>query len=259
VGTTSEAAAAGGPKPNGSTRAAGVFPPGPALGVWAHPDDETYLAAGLMAMAVRLGQRVVCVTATRGEEGSWDEERWPTATMGRVREAELIRSMKILGVTEHHWLDYYDGTCAEVDLDEGTKRVRAFVEEVQPMSVFTFGPEGMTGHPDHKSISAWTTRAFHQAAPEGASLYYATGTPEWEVEYVPRMQRFNVFMEPGTPPVTPHEEMAVDFELPEELMRLKLDAIEAHLSQNEHILKAFGQDFFRAGTSVEAFRLGARR
>ena len=43
---------------------------GTLLGVWAHPDDETYLVAGLMAQAVRDGHRVVCVTATRGEEGS---------------------------------------------------------------------------------------------------------------------------------------------------------------------------------------------
>ena len=55
---------------------------GTVLGVWAHPDDETYLSAGLMAQAVRDGDRVVCITATRGEGGSLDEERWPPETMG---------------------------------------------------------------------------------------------------------------------------------------------------------------------------------
>ena len=71
---------------------------GTTLGVWAHPDYETYLTAGLMARAVRNGSRVVCVTATRGEGGSFDEERWPTATMGQVREAELMRGLAVLGV-----------------------------------------------------------------------------------------------------------------------------------------------------------------
>ena len=52
---------------------------GTVLSVWAHPDDETYLCGGLMADAVRRGNRVVCVTATRGELGSPDEERWPPA------------------------------------------------------------------------------------------------------------------------------------------------------------------------------------
>ena len=52
-------------------------PLGTILGVWAHPDDETWLSAVHMMRAVRAGDRVVCVTATRGELGSTDPERWP--------------------------------------------------------------------------------------------------------------------------------------------------------------------------------------
>src|SRR5919201_5846724 len=137
---------------------------GTLLGVWAHPDDETYLSAGLMAYGVRRGHRVVCVTATRGEEGSFDEERWPTATMGKVREAELMRSLEILGVREHYWLDYYDGTCHRVDRDEAVGKIRGIMAEVDPDSVFTFGPEGMTGHSDHKAVCGWTTEAFREVA-----------------------------------------------------------------------------------------------
>ena len=40
------------------------------LGVWAHPDDEAYLSAGLMAEFRRRGDRVVVVTATLGEHGT---------------------------------------------------------------------------------------------------------------------------------------------------------------------------------------------
>src|SRR5438132_9130900 len=108
---------------------------GTILGVWAHPDDETYLTAGLMAQAVRDGRRVVCVTATRGEGGSWDEERWPTSEMGKVRDAELMESLHILGVTEHHWLDYHDATCAEVPEEEAVAKVEAIVRDVQPNSI----------------------------------------------------------------------------------------------------------------------------
>src|SRR5712691_5051188 len=128
---------------------------GTMLGVWAHPDDETYLTAGLMALGVRQGGRVVCVTATRGEEGSFDEELWPSERMGAVREAELLRSLEVLGVREHIWLDYRDGTCAKVDPDEGRARVQAIMRDVRPDSVFTFGPDGMTGHADHKAVCAW--------------------------------------------------------------------------------------------------------
>src|SRR3972149_9218835 len=81
---------------------------GTILGVWAHPDDETYLSAGLMAAAAGAGSRVSDVTATRGEGGSMDEERWPPEKMGEVREQELIRSLETLGVSEHYWLDLPD-------------------------------------------------------------------------------------------------------------------------------------------------------
>src|SRR5438046_2973350 len=105
---------------------------GTILGVWAHPDDETYLSAGLMAAAARSGGRVVCVTATRGERGSWDEERWPSATLGDVREDELLRSLAILGVSDHRFLGYADGQCADVATDEAIAKVAAVIEEVRP-------------------------------------------------------------------------------------------------------------------------------
>ncbi len=230
---------------------------GTVLGVWAHPDDETYLTAGLMAQTVRDGGRVVCVTATRGEEGSFDEELWPSERMGAVREAELLRSLEVLGVREHIWLDYRDGTCAAVDPGEGAARVRAIMEDVRPDSVFTFGPDGMTGHADHKTVCAWTTEAFAVAAPPGARLYYATGTPEWADEYVPKLNAFNVFMEPGTPPITAVQDLAVNFELPEDVLELKLAAIQEHVSQVQGMVQAFGADFFRSGMRAETFRLGA--
>jgi LmbE family N-acetylglucosaminyl deacetylase len=228
---------------------------GTILGVWAHPDDETYLSAGLMARAVRDGRRVVCVTATRGEEGSWDEERWPTATLGRVRDAELMASLEVLGVTEHRWLDYRDGTCADADFDEGLGKVETILREVDPDTVLSFGPDGMTDHPDHKTTCAWATEAFRRAAKPGTRLYYACMTPEWSAEFVPVMNRFNVFMSPDTPPVAPLEAMAIVYELSPEELEQKLRAIDAHTSQVEGMVNAFGRDFFRRAHRVETFRL----
>lgn len=229
---------------------------GTILGIWAHPDDETYLTAGLMADAVRRGSRVVCVTATRGEGGSTDEERWPSATIGQVREAELLRCLEILGVTEHHWLDLPD-----IDMDTGLPesgyaRVRAIVEEVGPDDVLTFGPDGMTDHAAHKSVSSWATRAVAEVGKSGARVHYATATPEWAAEFVPIYNRFDVFR-PGTPPITPHEELSIDFSLPPDLLELKLRAIQEHESQVGAMVEAFGEDIFRRAMNAEWFRLGA--
>jgi LmbE family N-acetylglucosaminyl deacetylase len=231
---------------------------GRVLGVWAHPDDETYLSAGLMAGAVRDGSRVVCVTATRGEGGSMDEERWPSSTMGEVRERELLRSFEILGVTEHRFLDLQD-----VDMDTGLPEsgaadVVAAMVAVQPDTVLTFGPDGMTGHRAHQDVCRWTTEAFETSAPPGARLHYATYSPEWSEEFVAQMNRFDVFR-PGTPPVTPVAEMSIHVELGPELLELKLRAIEEHASQVEAMVLAFGQDFFRRAMREECFRLGAEK
>ncbi len=229
---------------------------GTVLGVWAHPDDETYLAAGLMARAVRNGSRVVCVTATRGEGGSMDEERWPSATMGDVREKELLRSLAVLGVDEHLWLDLPD-----IDMDaplpeEGAGKVRAVIDEVQPDTVLTFGPDGMTDHAGHKSVSRWATEGFQHSGKPGAKLLYATVTPDWAERWVPVYNRFNVFR-PGTPPVTPREELSIEYDLPSDILELKLRAIQEHVSQVEGMVQAFGEDIFREAMRGEYFRLAA--
>jgi LmbE family N-acetylglucosaminyl deacetylase len=87
---------------------------GTVLGVWAHPDDETFLTAGLMALARAAGHRVVCATATRGEHGTADPDRWPPARLGRLREYELAAALAALDVHEHTWLGFVDGGCAAV-------------------------------------------------------------------------------------------------------------------------------------------------
>jgi len=227
---------------------------GTVLGIWGHPDDETYLSAGLMAQAAREGCRVVDVTATRGEGGSMDEERWPPEEMGEVRERELLRSLEVLGVREHRFLGLPD-----IDMDtplpeEGAVAVRAIMEEVGPDTVLTFGPEGMTGHEGHKSVSRWTTQAFRDVAEPGAKLYYAVYTQDWADEFVPTLNGFDIFR-PGTPPIHPREDLAIAFVLPPELLDLKMRAIMEHESQVGALFDAFGEAFFRRAMAEESFRL----
>ncbi len=228
---------------------------GTILGVWAHPDDETYLSAGLMARAVRSGSRVVCVTATRGEGGSMDEERWPPDTMGAVRTAELERSMQILGVTEHHWLDLPDIDMETGLPDDGYARVRDLVAEVRPDTVLTFGPEGMTGHEAHKSVSRWATEAVREAGTPGSRVHYACVTPEWAEEFLPIWEPFNVFL-PGTPRQVPREDLTIYYELPPDVLETKVNAINAHVSQIESILEAVGDEVWWRQMSFEGFRPG---
>ncbi|MEP6758177.1 MAG: PIG-L family deacetylase [Actinomycetota bacterium] len=231
---------------------------GTILGVWAHPDDDIFLTAGLMAAAVRAGARVVDVTATRGEGGSMDEERWPSATMGEVRTAELLRSLEILGVTDHRFLDGPVDVDMDAHLDEaGAAQVWAIVDEVQPDTILTFGPDGMTGHRGHMDVCRWATEAFEAAAKPGARLYYATQTPEFVAEVVPAIERFNIFR-PGTPPVTPREQLGIDFGVEGDLLDLKIASLEAHESQIEGLLEVFGDEGLRRFLRDESFRDAGR-
>ncbi len=231
---------------------------GTILGVWAHPDDEAYLSAGLMARAVRNGSRVVCVTATRGEGGSMDEDRWPSATMGGVRTAELEQCLAILGVDEHTWLDLPDIDMDTGLPDEGYARVREIVTDVQPDTIITFGPDGMTDHAAHRDVSRWATQALREAGKPGSSVHYATVTPEWAEEFVPIWEPFNVFR-PGTPVVTPRDELSIDYRLPADINDLKVKAILEHKSQVGAIFEAVGEDVWWREMSTESFRLGEEK
>ncbi len=229
---------------------------GTVLAVWAHPDDDIYTSSGVMAAAARAGQRVVDVTATRGEGGSMDEERWPPERMGEIRTAELLRSLEILGVGEHRFLDGPVDVDMQAHLDgSGAEQLKDIMSEIDPDTVFTFGPDGMTGHQGHKDVSRWTTDAFRAVAKPGARLLYATQTPEWAEEWVPKLAPFEMFL-PGSPPITPVDELAIDFVLPEDLAALKIEAISAHVSQLEGLLEVFGPDGLRTALGSEFFRLG---
>lgn len=233
---------------------------GPILGIWAHPDDEAFLSAGLMVEAIRAGQRVVCVTATRGELGIQDVARWPAEQLAEIREAELKETLGILGVTEHHWLDFPDGGCVDVSMDEAVGKLCAIIEDVRPANVLTFGPDGMTAHQDHIAVSAWATMAFQRCAPEGSRLLYATMSEAWLDEYLPLMISNEIFMEEDArPPATPDEQLAISFHLPDDIFELKNRSLRAQASQIEAIIRAFGEPTCWDVNRTEFFRLAAER
>ena len=71
------------------------------LGVWAHPDDEAYLTAGIMARAVRGGSRAVCVTAARGRGGSAGAGKGAAPYTGEGGSGQARGSRRRLGAAAH--------------------------------------------------------------------------------------------------------------------------------------------------------------
>lgn len=231
---------------------------GTILSVWAHPDDESYSCAGIMAAAARDGQRVVCVTATRGEQGSTDPDRWPPgAELAAVRTAELQACLAEIGVTEHHWLDYPDGGCADVDRAAAIARIRAIADEVRPHTVLTFGPDGGTYHPDHIAVSSWTTDAIAASTAAlgyRAQLHYAAVTPEWNQRVAQFIDPAIVMMEDREPPSHPANQLSIHVILEGELLEQKYRAMMCQPSQVGPLLALAGPENYRELIAEESFR-----
>lgn len=225
---------------------------GTILGVWAHPDDEVYLSGGLMALARDAGSRVVCVTATRGELGTADPQRWPPDLLAAQRTVELARCLEVLGVTEHHWLGYRDGGCAAAPAAEAVARVCEVIEQVRPHTVVTFGPDGNTGHPDHQTVSAWATAAFDRAARPGARLLHTAVAERWASRWGALNERLGVFAD-GYPVAVPDDRLAVDLMLDPETAYRKVRALKAQETQTAGIIAAMGVEAYTAWVSEEGF------
>ena len=232
--------------------AGGVAELGTILGIWAHPDDEAYLSGGLMAMARDNGSRVVCVTATRGELGTPDPVAWSPHRLAMARTSELALCLEILGVTEHHWLGYRDGECAAVCALDAVAQLCGVIGRVSPDTVLTFGPDGVTGHPDHQAVSAWTAAAFDRAAPRGARLLHAAVAERRAPRWSALNESLGIFP-PGYPITIPAQRLAVDLTLDPDTAARKVHALAAQAPQTAALIAAMGVDCYTAWVGDESF------
>lgn len=158
--------------------ASGQPPPVPRaiLVVYAHPDDESFGPSAILAKYARAGSSIYGLFATRGEHGESTMDPAPTpAELGRLREADLREAAQIIGFRAIEVLDYEDGTLAEVPATALEERIFSTIRRCRPEVLLTFGPAGITRHPDHLAIHRAAVSAFHRALGEGyplRELYY---------------------------------------------------------------------------------------
>lgn len=139
--------------------------------VLAHPDDESFPIGGTLARYANRGVVVDLVVATRGEAGIPGKPAGETAIL---REGELRRACAELGINPPRFLGFIDGQLAGLAEETGVMTIAAALDRLRPDVVVTFGPDGISGHPDHLAVSRWTTKAFDHLypAPAGRRLYY---------------------------------------------------------------------------------------
>lgn len=224
---------------------------GTILSLWAHPDDETYLAAGIMAAARDNGQRVVCATATAGELGASDPVVWTPARLARVRRWEAAAAMAILGVDEHDVYDLPDGELPMHDT-AGREWARRLLDEVRPDTILTFGPDGMTFHLDHIAVHRWVTRAWQETGCRGR-LLYAAPTVEKLRRFMPLYEEWDMYMSPRRPAGVRPEELSLRMVVREHELDRKITALRAMASQTAAVVAALDEQVYRDMVAEESF------
>ncbi len=217
------------------------------LAVFAHPDDESFAAGGTLARYAAAGAVVRLVTATRGEAG---RGRTDPVLRGALREQELRRAAQVLGVKNLRILGYSDGRLARADRPLLVSRLVALFRDLRPQVVITFGPDGISGHPDHTAIGEATTEAFSLAGRAG----YTAGPGSEDLKPHQPLRLFHVAASPATRECCRKGDAgfaaagltAVDIAA---FREVKVRAMQCHASQEQ---------LFPAAPEVEAPRLHGR-
>jgi LmbE family N-acetylglucosaminyl deacetylase len=224
---------------------------GTILAVWAHPDDESIVAGGLLAPASDAGSRIVCLTATRGERGTTDPDRWDGDRLARTRTRELAAAHAVLGIDAQIWLPYEDGRCADVSPGRGLAAVARVIADVQPDTIVTFGPDGVTGHPDHRAVSRWTSHAW-AAAGARSRLLWAAVTGATAARMAACEPIAGAFY-PGYPRVVADEDVSIRLDLRGDLLDRKLTALRSHATQTGDLVHRLGEEAFRRWWDTESY------
>jgi LmbE family N-acetylglucosaminyl deacetylase len=132
---------------------------GPILAVFAHPDDERVIGP-LLSRLAREGRETHLVIATDGSQGTRDYAKIPAgAQLAAARTKEATCAANRLGVRKLHIVGLLDGGLASFEtLGKLRTAVAAIIDSVRPVAIITFGPEGGTGHPDHRLTGNVTTQ-----------------------------------------------------------------------------------------------------
>ncbi len=224
---------------------------GTIMSIWAHPDDESFTAAGIMTTAIKNGQEVVCLTATKGEAGIQDESRWPPAELGEIRAKELESALKQIGIKHHFWLGYHDGQCQEVDTDEAVTKIKEFIEQFKPDTILTFGPDGITGHNDHRTVSKWVSEATKGS---NITVYHTVEEEKHYNDYmVDADKKFNIYFNIDKPPVFKAEQCDIVYCLPKNVLDCKCNALKSMPSQTEAMFKTMSPEFMDAMLDTEYY------
>ncbi|MBZ0291685.1 MAG: PIG-L family deacetylase [Anaerolineae bacterium] len=156
---------------------------------FAHPDDETVMAGGIIALLTRQGIPVHIVCATRGEGGELGEPPVvPRRDMlGAAREVEMRNAARALGATVE-FLNYVDPTIGlddvpypfQADFNTLARQFAQIARRRQANIILTHGADGEYGHPAHKLVHRAVVYGVQQMLPHVLTYTVAASVPHVE-------------------------------------------------------------------------------
>jgi N-acetyl-1-D-myo-inositol-2-amino-2-deoxy-alpha-D-glucopyranoside deacetylase len=137
--------------------------------VIAHPDDEG-AASPMLARYGREGVAVYLIIATDGAAGSKQTSVPPGVELARVRAEEARCATDALGLKPPVLLGFPDGQLGNYAEDplrlfRLTQRLHEELQRLRPDALITWGPDGGTGHPDHRLVGAIVAQLVRTGAP----------------------------------------------------------------------------------------------
>src|SRR5687767_11914627 len=114
-----------------------------------HPDDESFGPAAVLAKYARRGAEVRGLFFTRGQQGDSHLRPVPGPDeLGPLREQDLQDATAAIGFRSIEVLDYMDGELSKAPMSELEGHVERHLKSFVPDVVITFGPAGISRHPD---------------------------------------------------------------------------------------------------------------
>jgi LmbE family N-acetylglucosaminyl deacetylase len=195
--------------------------PSSALAIGAHPDDVEFGCGGLLAKWAADGCVVHHLVCTDGSKGTWDANVDVAALAARRQDEQREAARRLAGdrAGEVRFLGYVDG-----ELDSGLEargQVALVIRELRPSVVLGHDPwKRYRLHPDHRHAGLLACEGI--VAARDPHFYKEQPVPHHRPDAL-------LLWEADEPDHAEDVSAVVD---------LKLDALEAHVSQFESTMKA---------------------
>jgi bacillithiol biosynthesis deacetylase BshB2 len=182
-----------------------------------HPDDESFGAAGIIALKRKAGIPVTYACGTLGEMGrNMGNPLFANReTLPFIRKTELENACKAMDIQDLRMLGLRDKTLEFEDDEQLADLMEGIINDVDPTLIITFYP-GYAVHPDHDACGAAVIRALERRPKVRRPLTYCLAFTN---------DRFDKIGEP---------DVTIDIT---EVADIKLNALKAHRSQTEGMLK----------------------